>query len=212
LYRKVIAVLVLALLLGAAASAQFGQAGLLAGDSHLQAIMGRLQGWGLFRAHTDIGLALASFLKNLLAFAAALCLARAGAFHPARRSPLTVAVLQYAALAGALGYTLYFVFDTATATGGLAAAYGRQTGLSALLVLVTVLLYRLAEGAALLLVLAAPVFAAVRAIQVLSLRQSSYEGWLEARRRWRGALLLLAGAALLEVYLTPAVTVYLVRQ
>lgn len=211
MYRKLVMALTGALVLGVVLRTYMVSGPIDPGDTHLQALMGQLQAWGLFRFRSEGGLAFVSLLKNLLGFGLALVLIRAGACHPGRKVTALPMLLHGAASGAAVAYAFFFLYDTVNATGLLAALYGRQTGQNPVMVIAAALPHRLLEGSALLLILAAPLFVLIRSLQVLSLKQASFEGWLEARRRWRWAVALLLAAAVMEVYVSPAVTAYLVR-
>lgn len=162
-----------------------------------------------FLARSDIGLALWYFASNAVMAGVVLLLVRGAAFAPGKRTPAPLAALRLAGGATALLLALAILYAKAAPAGLAAAVLAGQSKQAPLLILgADQGLHSLPEWLGLALVLTAPLFWLVRGIQVRSLTRASFEAWVEARRRIGLALALLALAALIEVFLSPAVAAW----
>jgi hypothetical protein len=165
-----------------------------------------------FGTGSELGLALMLVLNNLLPLVIIGGLTWVAAFHPVRKTPSTLKALKLAAAAGALGLAGLLLYRKASAAGSAAAILAGQSGTEpGLALLISQLPHRLPEAAGLLMILAAPIYWLIRSAQVSSPRRSSFEAWLEVKGLAAPSLVLLALAAIVEVYLTPISTAFMLK-
>lgn len=165
-----------------------------------------------FGTGSELGLALMLVLNNGLLLVIIGALTWVAAFHPIRRTPPALKALKLAAAPVALGLAGLLLYRKAAAAGSAAAILAGQSGTDpGLALLVSQLPHRLPEAAALLMIMTAPIYWLIRSAQVSSPRRSSFEAWLEVRRLAVPSLVLLALAAIVEVYLTPISTALMLK-
>ena len=157
-------------------------------------------------------LALALFLTGLIPLLLGVGLSRFAAFDPGRRASWLHALLKYTAATALVAQTAAHIYYLAAGSALQAYVLAQQTQKPLLLMLLgNHLPHALVEVVALALVLTAPLYWIVRGLQVNSLQRATFEAWVEVRRLAWPAAALLAVAAALEVWATPAITAMILR-
>lgn len=206
-YRRLVPLYVLAALVIAVARAYGLDDGGAPGEL---AKLAPLAAPGGLAAAGDAGLTLSVLLRSLVPLSVGVALAWASAFHPGRRPPAWETALRGLALAAMAAYAGAVLLQTALTAGTAAKLLAYQSGKAPwALLLAAQSIHLLPRLLALALIFTAPLFWAVRALQVFSLPRCTFEAWAEVRRLVLPAVLLLAAAAVLEVFLAPRATAWL---
>lgn len=134
------------------------------------------------------------------------------ALHPGRRYSASATSVRYGIAIGSMGLALVVLYMKADNAAGAVTALATQSAKPLVVIFAANQLPHAAFAwMAVSVVLAAPLYTLARTMQVGSMRRATFEARAELRRYLMVGGLLLAVAALVEVYLTPAVTTWLLR-
>jgi hypothetical protein len=158
------------------------------------------------------GMAVILLLGNLAPLVVVVGAIWLSALHPGRRYSAAAASLRYGLAIGVVGLALVVLYMKADRAAGAIMALATQSARPPIVIFAANQLPHAAFAwMAVAMILAAPLYTLARTLQVGGMRRATFEAWAELRRHLLVAGLLLAVAALVEVYLTPAVTTWLLR-
>lgn len=213
MYRK-LALTVLLLLVGLTAGIAFGYLPVSPALQTLQSgLFLSLPAWARpENIGSGLGMAAVLLLGNLVPLVVVVSAVWLSVLHPGRRYGATAASCRYGMAIGAMGLALMILLQKADRAAVAVASLATQSAEPLVVIFAANQLPHLAFAwVAAALVLAAPFYTLVRTLQVGSMRRASFEARAELRRYLIVGGLLLALAALLEVYLTPTVTTWVLQ-